>query len=381
MTLHILIPILISGLIVLMGLIIWNRLRRKSLISKQTPYLEALYLLLDCRYDEALERLKQTVKSDTDNIMAYILLGNVFRKNGNPSQAAKVHRNLLVRGDLNQSDIKKVLKHLVLDFHEAGSTDRAIETAERLIQLNKKDIEIKKLLLSLYEEKKMWDKAFFYRQDINKWIKKKDQQMLAYYKVQAGIELVRKGQEHEARVRFREAIKLDKKCFPAYLNWGDSYRREKRIEDALHIWLEFTQKNPKSAHLVFDRLKEVLFDLGRYGDLEQIYQQVIRKKPKDPTSYLNQIEIYKKQGKIDQALNLCEQLIESKPLCHVCRFAHAKLQEQKGKEQDALIEAFTILDQLLIKDLTYHCQYCEHESSEPIWYCPNCHQFNTIGNS
>jgi lipopolysaccharide biosynthesis regulator YciM len=340
--------------------------------------MEALHFLLDGHQDEALEKLKKTVKEDTENIMAYIQLGAIFRQKGFPIRAAKIHRDLLVRSSISEAEINTILKHLIIDYRTAGILDKAIEMGERLVHQNKKNIESKELLLSIIEEKEDWDKAFFYRQSINKWLKKKDQNILALYKVQAGLKLTQEKAEHEARIRFKEAIKIDKQCIPAYLYLGDSYRREKRKEDAFQIWQEFTIKNPEWAHLAFNRLKEVLYDMGRYGDIEQIYKQVIRKKTKDTTANLNLIEIYRKQGKFDQAKDLCEQVIDHNPNCIECRLAYAKLLQHNGEDREALKEAFNILNQVLIEQASYNCNNCGFETQEPLWLCPHCHKLNTF---
>ena len=352
--------------------------RRKSKRLGRTPYLDALHLLIEGNKEEALEQLKRTVREDTDNIMAYVILGDIFRDNGFPIRAAKIHRNLLVRGDLTEAQIEIVLYHLVLDYRTTNMLDKAIEMAERLIHRNKKNLEYKKLLLSFYEEKGDWDKAFFYRQSANKWFKMQDQDILALYKVQSGLDFTKKGAEREGRIRFREAIKFDKKCIPAYLYWGDSYRREGRNEDASKVWHDFTVKNPEFAFLAFNRLKDVLYDLGRYSEIEGIYQEIIQKKPKDPTVYLNLAELYKKQDKMDQAIELCRTVLDTHPESPRARHLLVQFLHQKGDDALALEEALQILNREMVKQLSFRCSHCGTESQEPLWHCPQCHRWKTF---
>jgi len=374
MTTYILIAILL--VIVSTGVVIRLKRKKQKTLGK-TPYVDALNLLLEGKKDEALDRLKRTVKKDTENIMAYIKLGDIFREKGYPIRAAKIHRNLLVRGDLTDAEIETALYHLVLDYRATGVLDKAIEMAERLVQRTKKNIENQQLLLSLYEEKGDWDKAFFHRQNINKWVKKQDQNILALYKVQSGLSFTEQRAEREGRIRFREAIKLDKKCTPAYLYWGDSYRRVGRDEDAYRIWREFTTKNPEWAHLAFDRLREVLFDLGRYGEIEEIYEQVIRKKPKDPTVYLNLAELFKKQGRLDRAIEMCREVVSAHPDSPRGRYLLVQLVKQKGNGAAALEEALRILGKEMEKKTSFRCAHCGFESQDPLWRCPQCHRWNT----
>ncbi len=354
----------------------WFPFSRKK--KRHSLYQSAIHLLLEGRKEEALEKLKKTVTQDSDNIPAYIQLGAIYRDIGFPVRAAKIHRQLLVRSNLDEDERISILRHLVLDYKASNALDLAVETAERLTQRDKKDVENKKLLLSLYEQKGDWDKAFFYRQGINKWMKQGDQSILALYKVMSGIHQVEEGAEREGRIRFREAIKLDKACVPAYLNWGDSYRREGRTEDALKTWKDLTNRNPNWAHLAFDRLKDALYELGRYSEMEQIYQQVIQKKPKTADASIQFIEFLRKQGRLDQALDFCEQVIEQYPDSVACKIMLVQVLRKKGNVKEALDLAEKILSKEFKQSDLYNCSNCGYETSDPSWHCPNCHQWDTF---
>ena len=373
MTIPLFIVLAVIGFLTVAG---WVRMRKRNPQS-QTPYLDALHLLLEGKNDDAMEELKRTVQEDSDNIMAYITLGDILRDRGFAVRAAKIHRNLLLRNTLTEHQTDTVFRHLVLDYKASGLIDRAVETAERLVQHNKKDMNTKRLLLGLYEDKGDWDKAYFLRQSLNRWLKRKDHYILALYRVQSGIELVQRGAEREARIRFREAIKLDKSCAPAYLYWGDSYRRENRNADAVQVWLDFTETNPESAYLAFERLNGVLYDLGRYNEMEAIYKNVISRKPKNPTAYLNLIDIYKKQGKLDEALDLCESIFENHPDSPQCRLMRVQLLQMKGLGHKALEEVTDHLGRETEKSSVFRCKTCGNESQTPLWHCPQCKQWNT----
>jgi lipopolysaccharide biosynthesis regulator YciM len=367
-----------AGLLLAIAILSVRELRkRKKGQSRHSDFLNALYWLIENKHEEALDALKKTVQKDTDNIMAYIQLGMLLRRMNQPAKAVKIHKNLLIRGELTEQETLIILHHLMLDYRDAGFIDLAIETAERLAQRNKKDVDAKQFLLGLYEERGDWEKAFYFRQSINKWLKKKDQDILALYKVNSGLQQIAKGEEREGRIRFREAIKLNKLCEPAYLYWGDSYRREGRNTDAFKIWEDFCQKNPEKSYLAFDRLKEVLYDLGRYGDFETLLEN-IRKKTKHPAPYLNLIEMKQKQGHIGEAFDLCEQLIEHHPDLTAARLLQVQLLQQRNDIEGAMEIAEETLQREMAKETLYHCTVCSHKSSEMIWYCPQCKSWNSF---
>ena len=64
------------------------------------------------------------------------------------------------------------------------------------------------------------------------------------YKIEAGLKCVDEEKERDGRLKFREAIKLDKLCPPAYLYLSDSYIRENRYDDALTELKRFITQVP-----------------------------------------------------------------------------------------------------------------------------------------
>lgn len=338
-------------------------------------YVDALHDLLEGKIDDAIEKLKHTIRDDTDNVMAYIKLGDILREKGYPVRASKVHRNLLIRTTLSEEDIQTTLYHLVLDYRKASMLDKAIETAEQLLERNKKHIEGKRLLLELYEEKADWDKAFFLRQSLNKWTKKGDQHILALYKVYTGLDLVKKGAEREARIRFREAIKLDRACIPAYLYFGDSYMREGRYEEALKIWKTFALKYPQHAHWVLDRLDDVLYALGKYSEMEPICEEIVKAKPTDPSAYFKLIDIYEKKGRHEEALELARQTSEAHPHSPRCRHLYIRLLKESGNVEKALETAMVMLEKETEEEKWYTCKHCGNKTKEILWRCPQCKEW------
>ncbi|MBN2416570.1 tetratricopeptide repeat protein [bacterium] len=359
------------------AVLLLHRRRGRTRPGRESAYIEALHRLLEGQTDEALEQLKKTVKQDSDNIMAYIKLGDIYRDRGLPAKAAKIHRNLLVRSDLNDRQVRSVLFHLVQDYRNAGALDRAVEMAERLIEKDKRSRAYQQLLLSVYEEKGDWDKAFFYRQSLNKWQKKSDMPLLALYKMQSGIAHTNLNAEREGRIRFREALKLDRTCVPAWLYWGDSYRRQNRDEDALRVWKDFSEKVPEKAYLAFSRLQQVLFDLGIYGEMEKIYKKVISRKPDTPHAHIALAELYDKQGDIEAAIRVCESVVDLFPDSVTAKHFLVELYYEKGDRTGALEMALKTISREMNRTETYSCSQCGAVSGEPLWHCPECSGWNT----
>jgi len=354
-------------ILVFIFILVLIRKKRKS----SAPYTEALHCFIEGDRDSALELLKKAVKEDTENVMAYILLGNIIREKGNPQKAIKIHRNLLVRSNLTKSQTQEILIALIRDYKNAGLISQAVEMAEKLVKQDRKNTQYQELLLTLYEENKSWDKAYFQRQSLNKWKKQKDSNILALYKIEAGLDAIKKGLEKEGRIRFREAIKLNKKCIPAYLYWGDSLQRENRYSEALEVYINFTKKNPQKAHLAFDRIKDLLFDMGRYGEIELIYRDVISRDPENFEAHLNLADLHMKQGDIERAEKECRDLYNKYPGNKKCGLLLISLLRYRQKEKEAIQKAVELLKLETGKHI-YKCSKCGFETEEIIWRCPSC---------
>ncbi|MCD6115988.1 tetratricopeptide repeat protein [bacterium] len=352
-------------------------LTASAVISKEKkkrftpPYTEALHCFIEGDRETALELLKKAVKTDTENIMAYVLLGNILREQGNPQKAIKVHKNLLVRSNLTKTQTREILSSLIRDYKKAGLLVQAVDMAEQLVKQDKKNTQYQEILLSLYEESKSWDKAFFQRQNINRWNKHKTPNILALYKVEAGLDAVKAGMEKEARIRFKEALKLNKKCIPAYLLWGDSLRREGRDPEAFEVWATFTKKNPKYAYLAFDKIRDLLFDLGRYGETEIIYREVISRNPDNFEAQLNLAELHMKQGDIERAAQECQNLYEKYPGNKKCGLLLINLLRHRKQDKEAFQTALELLKNDT-EEAVYTCSACGFKTKKLIWHCPSC---------
>ena len=208
--------------------------------------------------------------------------------------------------------------------------------------------------------------------------KKKSNNILALYKVQTGLDLTGEQQEHNARLSFREAIKIDRKCIPAYLYLGDSYLRCKRNNDAIKSWKELTEHIPEKAFFAFERLKETLFDLGMYGEIEEIYKHILKKDKKNTPTLIALAEFYKKRGQDAKSIKICNQILIQNPQNIKANFLLISILQNQNDCQKALQKALDYLKSEQEQTQTYVCSECNYSSDTPLWLCPQCHQWDTF---
>jgi len=376
--------LVIFAAIVVVLLLIYILFRTKSSAAKKRPiidpYLQGLNALVEGDLDRASQYFRQSAQKDSENTDAYLKLGDIFRKQGQPDRATKIHRELLVRRNLNPSIRLQILRSLVQDYKESHKFDNALAMLDEILKLFPKDEWALSYKVQIFEEMEEWDKAF---RTLNVLAKAKRDlgdvsQKLALYRVEEAKQLFSKGHEKSGRIRLREALKIDDKCAPGYLYLGDSYIRENRADDALKIWKNFVETVPEYSHLVFGRLQELLFRMGKFSEIESILKELLRKNPENYNIYYALIRLYENKGQYLEAINLCDQILENKPDDIDAGLLKMRLLARVKDFQKLGTEVITLTEKIIHPKEEYVCSVCGYHSGEPLWHCPKCGGWNTF---
>lgn len=351
------------------------RIRRRWVSDE---YTEGLKLILLGQKKQALEKLRLAALKDTSNLDAYLKIGEILRENGKIENAIKIHRQLIVRKDLSNQELIQIYKNLINDFWVAKKYEQGLNYVEKLLQMNKKNTWALDNKLKFYEALGQWQKAFETKQHILKLEREKNDPLLALYKFQKGLALISEAKEKEGRIAYREALKLDETCVPAYLYLSDSYVREDRKKDALNQLMTLIEKVPEKAHLTFDRLRQLLFDMGSFSQLETIYQTLQAKNPENNEAYLALAKLYERKGNFNEALELSLQSYEKNPDSMPAMERIIRYYYKLGEKDKAVKYALSWFEKLNAGKTNFICSQCGYESSEPLWYCPNCKSWDTF---
>src|SRR6267154_350511 len=119
--------------------------------APDTPFQHGLDSLLRGDSGEALRAFTETVEIDTDNVDAYIHIGNLLRDRGEPARALHVHRELTVRVVQTPAQQRAIREGLILDLIALGRFEEAIEEAEELREQDRKNGRALHLLLRAHE--------------------------------------------------------------------------------------------------------------------------------------------------------------------------------------------------------------------------------------
>jgi lipopolysaccharide biosynthesis regulator YciM len=357
---------------------LWSRAKGKKRKVSPELYIDALKALLAGEERSAFQKLRQVARDDPDNVDAYLRLGDLFRKNERYDKALQIHRELTLRPLLSHLEKKEVLRSLAQDYSTSGNHDKAISVLEELLKTSEKDEKVAFRLLSEYEETGRWEEAFELRKKTSDGRGDETKRILALYKVLWGKDRAEKGELHKARVAYKEALKYDEKCVPAYIYLGEAYHRDQRLKDAVQHWTKLLEMAPRAGYLVFDELEKTLFELGEYGEISEIYERILSRDPKDTVALFSLARIYEKKGMVEAAIEKYKQIIDADSGLLSARLSLAKLYQQEGRKEESAGLLDGLIETLPPAEKKFTCQQCGHTTRQPLWRCPSCKSWDSF---
>jgi len=376
---HIISIFAVSLLILILIAYFLSKSKRKGAKPAQRLYLEALKALVSGDDKVAFQRFKQVVTEDTDNVDAYLKLGDLFRKRGQIEKALQVHNELTLRYGLSDETRIEILKSLAEDYLEAKDWEKGVSILNDILKLDHPNLWAKRKLLTCYEELSSWEEASRFREELakDKSEKERSYPILALYQVFQGNELAGKGEYHKARLCYKEALNYDDKCVPAYLYLGEAYIADRRPEDAITYWRKLLETVPQSGYLIFDRLEETLFEIGSYSEMAEIYNRLLKDNPKDIKALQALAIIYEKKGRFEVAQQNYKTILEIDPNYLPAHLNLIKIYQETGQLDKAQIVIDELSTKLGKRGEFFICSKCGHKSEEPLWKCPNCQEWNS----
>ena len=384
-------PLLAALLALLVGLIAgkaWERykLRDGRWIDRrrlrETPhYMLGLNFLTEHQVDQAIEELTAATSTDTDALEIQMILGNLYRQKGQVARAITVHQALLQRTNLTRLEHAYVLLCLGLDFRHGGFVDRALEAFQEVVQLDPENRYALVNLQKLHEDQQQWSDAERVRAQIARidgHRHAENQQILGFLRNQLGTETVRGGDTVAASAMFREAIDIDPKTAPAYLNLGDMHLQRGDTAAAIAAWEKLVETIPERAYLAYERLERAYKASGSPQRFVALCQQLIARNPQDWRARLALSRYYAAAGKARDAFDL---LLASLPHNPHGLVVHQEIWQALlalGLNPD-LVRRYVTLTRDAVFYLDPHvCTHCRYRSTELLWQCPQCHEWNTF---
>lgn len=354
-----------------------SRKENKKVFPGQDLYYAGLSAFLSGDLEKALKKFYATIQQNTENIDAYIKIGDILRNMGAAERAAKVHRDLLIRQNLNDDHKISIYHALAEDYKADKKYTLALDALDKLAALDESDSWAATFRISLYEATNDWVNATAAVETHPTLTREEQLHRTALYLTAQGLELAMVGKEHDARLRFREAMKASPSYLPPYLELVDSYMRDGRPKAALTILRQIVAFETPFPELIFGRLKQVLFELGLYGDLERYYQEFLESPSTLVVAYLGLAELYIKKGEIEKAVEACKSALSHQPECLEAHLMLAHFFLKLGQNDKASENLAQIKGQLLARQNNFKCSSCGHRMERYFYRCPQCQTWDS----
>jgi len=133
----------------------------------------------------------------------------------------------------------------------------------------------------------------------------------------------------------KQALKEDTHCAAALQLMGDLAYEDSDHETALFYWQKLIFAVAAESPELHERLEKVYFDLGRFGDIEKVYAQILDKRPHDMQTLLALARIAMKKGEFEEAERLLLQARDTQPDNPTAFQLLADLYLDQGKIQES----------------------------------------------
>jgi lipopolysaccharide biosynthesis regulator YciM len=349
---------------------------------RETPhYMLGLNFLVDNQIDQAIEELTQAASTDTDALEIQMILGNLYRQKGQVGRAIHVHQTLLQRSNLTTLEHAYVELCLGLDFRHGGFIDRAVEAFKEVLRLDPKNRYALVNLQKLYEEQHQWHEALRVREEvarIDAGRRQENEPILAFLRTEIGTEQLRAGVMTAAAQSFERAIGVDPRVAPAHLNLGDVHERQGNLPAAAAAWEALVEAAPERAYLAFERLERAYRTLGVPHRFVDLCRRLIDRNPQEWRARLALARHLAASRHNRDAFELLLDALPHHPHGLAIHQEIWKVLTDLGLD-NALVQRYVALTREAVFYLDPHvCVRCRYRSTELLWQCPQCHEWNTF---
>ena len=372
---------------------------KKQLSNIKEMYSEGLDMIINGNLRIAYKNFKSIIEKDTSNINAYLRLGQVVRQGGNPEKALKIHRGLNLRKGLTHYERIELYKNLSLDYYKMGDLENAKLHSLDVLKIEKTNEWALSQLVKYSREMNDWLKAGEYLDKLQQLIKKPDLHKLALYKIQEGRVFAKNGNFVKARSIYEEALNINADAIAAYYFIGKSYSEEseeayqKAVEaesdnighggsseysnnldqaklllgKAIPMWIRYCESRPKQSWMVIHLLKDALFALDRYSEMENILKTVLHNDSNNIDVIASLADIYAQRGENTEAIEFIDSALEKDDTSLLVRLIKLKLQARVKNGGSDITRELDDIIHFLVTDKQFQKYKNSSRDSDVLW--------------
>jgi lipopolysaccharide biosynthesis regulator YciM len=350
---------------------------------RQSPhFILGLNYLVAGQVDLAIEELEKAARIDPGALELRLVLGNLYREKGQVGRAIQEHQTLLQRPRLNRLEHANVQLCLGLDYRRGGFVDRAVAAFADVLKLDPDNEAALVNLEKLQEDQHQWRDAYVTRKRLAQLAgppdQPKSQAILAFLENEIGLQALKEQRLEEAARRFEAAIDLDGSIVTAFVHLGDVRERQGDIPAAVATWERAVEVAPDRAYLALDRLERAYAAANQETRFAQLCRRLIASSPREWRARAALARHLSAQGRHSDAFELLLEGLEHNP--HALAIHQAIWNVLSAMDlPKTLVARYVERTRQSVFYLDPHvCMRCRYRSTELLWQCPHCHEWNTF---
>ncbi len=367
-----LLVVILGAILAFVGVPWWMSRRRETIAWDPTAsYLAAIDALIRGERGAAIGPLRDLSRNETENIGPYLRLGDLVRKMGYPDRAHRVHVDLLARPIEDSEDLRRVHESLLEDLLLLDRPEEMKRSADALLAIDRKNGIALRALVRYHEGEKDWEKAL---ELLDEW-DRSDPGRTTPTPAQMRIEVARRylsdGKLKEAEKLLQEGVKMPDGAL-ARVFLGDLLAQQGEIERACEEWVAYLRGNGYRSDQVFARLERAYFEMGRFGDLMRVYEDLAAGRTGSLHAVVALADMHRRRGRLEESVRQLESVIEVEPENRGARRQMIGGLLQIGRTEQAMRELDALLAQVAPDGAGEVCPSCGAHASELWVRCERC---------
>ncbi len=311
-------------ILVVLSLIIFLLInnRTKNIPTDTEAFNNALKALIDGDKDKAYHLLREIISKDSNNIDAFLLLGDIVREK-DVNQAIKIHQTVVLRPQISQS--KKIEAHIALskDFIKSGNISKAEDELNNILNMDSSNKWALLKLKDIATKNKNWKEALKHEKklmkvDINH--KKNDESMLNYY-----IAMDYKSKDKiKNYIYYLEKSAAAENIYPESALELANYNKDNNADIAIFYYKLYAKYKPSQRTIAYNKIENILFDNQQYDDVEGLYRELLEDSF-DGFALNRLVDILLEKNEVADANDLVDRFMKSNHSCHSIRLNKLKL--------------------------------------------------------
>ncbi len=354
--------------------------RRK--IRESPHFILGLNHLVSGQVDLAIEALEKAASIDPNALELRLVLGNLYREKGQVGRAIHEHQALLQRPRLSKPEHANIQLCLGLDYRRGGFVDRAAAAFTEVLKLDPDSEAALVNLEKLQEDQHQWQDAYMTRKRLAQLAgppdHPKSQSILAFLENEIGLQALKEGKLDEAARRFEAAIDVDGSIVTAFIHLGEVRMRQGDLPSAVATWERAIDVSPDRAYLALDRLERAYVRMNLPARFADLCQRLTAASPREWRARLALAKHLNGQARPHEALELLLEALEHNPHALAIHQAIWNTLSALDLPRPLVARYIEVTRQSVFYLDPHVCTRCRYRSTELLWQCPHCHEWNTF---